>query len=214
MGCDSMSDVLYELGDLIEHIHSQYTDFTNEWLYKLPIKFNLKKMRVDDIEVNGLIYKHILEYVRMLNEKSAEIVLEISGVSSQKVTSRVKTQNSIEYKINNYKTEQHEYGKIPINKCLNDLFGLRIVTKTPVSFDEVFSFVGEKYNGKYKCIDSSKLEYKATHIYFKNGNCFFPWELQIWNENDVESNFASHKKYKQEYTNWENVSKEGGIFNE
>lgn len=35
--------------------------------------------------------------------------------------------------------------------------------------------------------------------------------LQIWNQCDAEGNFASHKKYKQEYTLWEKENREGGI---
>ena len=30
----------------------------------------------------------------------------------------------------------------------------------------------------------------------------------------MDSNFSSHKKYKQEYTAWEKESKEGGIIND
>ncbi len=48
-------------------------------------------------------------------------------------------------------------------------------------------------------------------MYFKEDNYSFQWELQIWNDCDVDGNFASHKKYKQEYTTWEKESKEGGL---
>lgn len=40
-------------------------------------------------------------------------------------------------------------------------------------FNDVKRYVEENYPG-YKCIDSSKNIYKATHIYFENGNQFFP----------------------------------------
>ena len=35
--------------------------------------------------------------------------------------------------------------------------------------------------------------------------------LERFQLSDVQCNFASHKKYKQEYTTWERESKEGGI---
>ena len=70
------------------------------------------------------------------------------------------------------------------------------------------------YPNRYRCIDSSKFDYKAVHLYFKENNQSFPWELQIWNMCDMDSNFSSHKKYKQEYTAWEKESKEGGIIND
>lgn len=60
-----------------------------------------------------------------------------------------------------------------------------------------------------KCIDSSKKEYKATHIYFKQDNFNFQWELQIWNKIDEVNNIISHEKYKQDYAKWERENKGG-----
>ena len=206
-----MRSVFDELKDLIDYIQTVYTEITNEWFHGESAKINLKKSQVSDIDVDETIYKSIMEYVQLLNERSAGITLQLSFVCSYQVTARVKAQNSIEYKIQNYKTDRHEFGKIPINKCVNDLFGVRIILESPLTFKEIHRFVEETYQGKYRCIDSSKLDYKAVHLYFKENNQSFPWELQIWNRCDVESNFASHKKYKQEYTTWEKESKEGGI---
>lgn len=208
-----MKSVFNELKELIDYIQSVYSMVTDEWLQNAREKINLKKTHVCDIDADGAIYQSIMEYVQLLNERSADITLRLFSVCSCQVTARVKTQNSIEYKIQNYKSEQHECGKIPINKCINDLFGVRIILDTPLSFEEVRMFIEEVYQKKYRCIDSSKLDYKATHLYFREDNQSFPWELQIWNRCDVESNFASHKKYKQEYTTWEKESKEGGIIN-
>ncbi len=132
-----------------------------------------------------------MEYVQLLNEKSADITLPLASVCSCKVTARVKAQNSIEFKIQNYKTERHEFGKIPINKCINDLFGIRIFLREPLTFDEVYSFIEDTYPNRYRCIDSSKFDYKAVHLYFKENNQSFPWELQIWNMCDMDSNVPS-----------------------
>ncbi len=200
-----------ELKKLIDYIQSAYTEVTEEWLHSTASNINLKRSLVADIVVDGDIYKKILDYVQLLNEKSASITLRLSTVCACTVTARVKARNSIEYKIQNYKTEHHEFGKVAVNKCVNDLFGVRIVLGVPLPFEEIRTFIEETYQGKYKCIDSSKFDYKAVHLYFKGGNHTFPWELQIWNRCDMESNFASHKKYKQEYTTWEKDIKEGGI---
>lgn len=81
---------------------------------------------------------------------------------------------------------------------------------TRATFDDIRSLIELSYKGKYRCIDSSKGDYKAVHIYFKESNQAFPWELQIWNKCDVERNFASHKEYKQAYTIWEEENKKGG----
>lgn len=206
-----MGSVFDQLKGLIDYIQSAYTEITDEWLRGASAKINLKKSQVSDIDADGTIYRSIMEYVQLLNEKSAGITLQLSFACSCKVTARVKAQNSIEYKIQNYKTDRHGFGKVPINKCINDLFGVRIILEVPLTFAQILAFVEKTYQGKYKCIDSSKHDYKAVHLYFKENNQSFPWELQIWNRCDVESNFASHRKYKQEYTTWEKESKEGGI---
>lgn len=208
-----MRSVFDELKDLIDYIQLVYTEVTDEWLHGASAKINLKKSLVADIDVDGTIYKSIMEYVQLLNERNAGITLQLSFVCACQVTARVKAQNSIEYKIQNYKTDRHEFGKVPINKCVNDLFGIRIFLETPLTFDEIRAFVEATYQDKYRCIDSSKFDYKAVHLYFRKNNQSFPWELQIWNRCDAESNFSSHKKYKQEYTTWEKESKEGGIIN-
>ena len=59
-----------------------------------------------------------------------------------------------------------------------------------------------------KCINSSKDEYNATHIYFKKDNYTFQWELQVWNKVDEANNINSHERYKQDYVKWENENKE------
>lgn len=214
MGMDIMSDSYNELKSLIDYIQEMYLIITDIWEKQdTTLKINLKTSLVSHINDNDLIYKYICDYVNFLNEQSSDILLGLSSVCSYKVNARIKTYNSIEYKIQNYTTEKHGNGKIPINKCFNDLFGVRIFLEEPLTFEKIYDFIKNDYKGKYKCIDSSKLDYKATHIYFKKNNQTFQWELQIWNKCDTENNFDSHKKYKQEYTNWEKESKEGGIIN-
>ena len=203
-----------ELKALIDYVQSVYDEITNIWQEQAICKINLKKSQVKDIDIDGKIYSTINEYVKLLNKQSSIVFIQLPSICSSQVTARVKAQNSIELKIQNYKTAKHEFGKVPINKCFNDLFGVRILLKKPLSYDEITAFIKQTYDDKYKCIDSSKLEYKATHLYFKQGNTNFQWELQIWNECDRENNLKSHKKYKQEYTTWEKESKEGGIVND
>lgn len=125
------------------------------------------------------------------------------------INSRVKAQNSIEYKIYNYMTEKHEYGKVSLNKCFNDLYGIRIIFKDDVEYKDIKRFINEEYKGKLKCYNASKGEYVATHIYFKKDNYSFQWELQIWNKSNYETNIISHEHYKQSYTKWEKENKGG-----
>lgn len=198
-----MEDVLRELKELIDHVQLSYTEMTNEWSRRGKATINLKKSLVADIDVDGTICKNIMEYVQLLNEHNDEIILSLLNMHPYRVAARVKTQNSIEYKIQSYKTNRHEYGKVPISKCINDLFGVRISLRVPLTFEEIYAFIEGTYQGRYKCINSSKAGYKAVHIYFRRNNYSFPWELQIWNECDAENNLISHESYKQEYVTWE-----------
>lgn len=123
------------------------------------------------------------------------------------VNSRVKAQNSIEYKIYNYITEKHEYGEVALNKCFNDLYWIRIIFKNDVEYNVIKKFIDEKYKGTLKCYNVSKGDYVATHVYFKEDNYSFQWELQIWNKSNYKSNIISHEHYKQDYTKWEEENK-------
>lgn len=131
----------------------------------------------------------------------ANVAFELSEFR-QTISIRIKTQNSIEYKIEKYMVNL-EKGMVPVNKCLNDLVGIRAFVSDDVSHEEIRKHIKDSHP-ELKCIDSSKADYIATHVYFKTDNFSFPWELQIWRNEDREDNFKSHKQYKQEYVKWEN----------
>ena len=202
-----------DLEKLIDCIDLLYNTITKEWKNLIDSKCNLKNMIVLDIEIGSDIYNLVISYEQFLNEHGPYMMGKVDSVCKSTVVARVKTPNSVEFKIQNYKTEKHENGLIPINKCFNDLFGVRIILDDPLDYEQVAEFIKRKYKGKYKCLNSSKGDYKATHIYFKKDNYTFPWELQVWNRNDENVNIKSHETYKQEYTRWEAESKEGGIAN-
>ncbi len=205
-----MVAVFPELKKLVDYIQSAYSNVTEEWQEAVGEIVNLKRTLMSDVDADSDIYHDIMEYIQFLSERDIDFILRFSMVCAYPVTTRIKTVNSIEYKIQRYKWGS-EQGKIPVNKCINDLFGIRVIIDEALSYEEIEKFIERTYSGKYKCLDSSKQEYKATHIYFKEGNKAFPWELQIWNACDAERNFASHKKYKQGYTTWETESEKGGI---
>lgn len=205
------------LKKLIGFIEENYISITNEWNKINVDKINLKKNCVYKIDSDGRIYVEINNYINFLNDNSIEFQMELDEFKSKyncNIRSRIKAQNSVESKIQGYrKSQSHECGKTPINKCLNDLFGIRIIFNNPITYEDISSFIEKEFDNKYKCIDSSKGTYKATHIYFKQDNYSFNWELQIWNSCDNDANIKSHKEYKQGYTTWEKENKEGGITN-
>lgn len=195
---------------LIQRINQIYIDITYKWLKdKNCMRVNLRKKCISKIQEDGMLLNLIWAYRDFItmNEDIMHFVCSLNGLG-QIINTRVKTRNSIEYKIENY-ISSHENGKIPINKCLNDLYGIRIILSEEVSYKSIRKYIEDKYSD-LKCIDSSKGDYRAIHIYFRYDNYSFPWELQIWRIQDKENNLISHKQYKQEYTKWEEESK-GGI---
>lgn len=102
--------MLEELELLITTIQKEYQILFDDWkdsyLYK-PL--NQKDVKVKDIKENNDILRIILNYRLFINEKYLDLAyifkeLKLTSV----VNSRVKAQNSIEYKFKNYMTEQHE----------------------------------------------------------------------------------------------------------
>lgn len=202
--------MLEELDKLINFIQTEYIDFTTKWEQSnYYSKINLKNTVVCDILENKVLLDAIINYREFINENNIQLVLDFKQFTTEKskVNIRTKAKNSIEYKIKNY-MENHENGKVPINKCFNDLFGIRIISKDGLTYNEIENLITNKY-GNVKCINSSKKEYKATHIYFKKNNFSFQWELQIWNKIDEINNIQSHERYKQDYVRWENENKGG-----
>ena len=200
-----------ELEKLIDFIQLEYTIFSESWKNsKYYTKANLKNTLVKDIVKNNYLLDVVFNYREFINQNNIQLLMDFKefSTSSETVNIRTKTKNSIEYKIKRY-TEKDEGGEIPINKCLNDLFGIRLISNKLLEYKDILKLVKEK-SENLKCIDSSKKDYVATHIYFKKDNYSFQWELQIWNKINEMDNIVSHEKYKQDYVRWEKESK-GGI---
>ena len=207
---------MYEsLEKLINKIQAEYSNISTEWnKNEMPKRIKLKNTLVKDILMSDTIKGEILAYRNYINDNIIDftIKLQTENFKGCKINTRVKTQNSIEFKTKNY-FENHENGEIPINKCFNDLFGIRIILEQNIDHKQIQTFIKEKYKN-LKCINSSKKKgnYKATHVYFSINNYTFPWELQIWNKVDEENNLKSHEMYKQEYVKWEAENKGGNIY--
>lgn len=137
----------------------------------------------------------------------------MKGIDKLKLKSnvhwRTKALNSIQYKIENYEKKQ-EKGKVPLKKCLNDIFGIRIIFNEDINYKDINNFLKENFPN-LKCIERVKDEYYAIHIYFgNNDNKRFQWELQLWNKKNESTNFISHAKHKQDYIKWERENNKGG----
>ena len=202
--------MLDDLEKLIKFIQTEYIEFNKKWQNSdYYTKINLKNNLILDLTENEEILNAVFNYREFINENNIKLLMDFKQFNTEnaKVNIRTKAKNSIEYKIKNY-IENHENGKVPINKCLNDLFGIRIICTKKIEDEQIKQLVKLKFK-HLKCIDSSKQDYKATHIYFRQDNFNFQWELQIWNKEDEMNNINSHEKYKQDYIKWEKENKGG-----
>ena len=65
---------------------------------------------VKNIKNNEKLLKIILDYRLFINENHLDLKFKFDELElNSEINSRVKAQNSIEYKIANYMTEKHEY---------------------------------------------------------------------------------------------------------
>lgn len=205
--------MIKDLEKLIICLMDEYQKINDEWVRSeryWPV--NMKTTQVSELAVDEGLLSYVLDYRSFMNEKVVELSLKVQRLQLESfVSSRVKAVNSIQYKIDNYK-KNHEQGKVAINKCLNDIFGIRLICFERITICEIQRFIQEKFPN-LKCIDSSKKEgnYVAVHIYFGKGdNHRFQWELQIWDFEHLENNFLSHRRYKQSYVKWE-LENKGGV---
>lgn len=197
------------LDQLIDKLLPLYNTINESWGKMDSFNsINLKKKSIADIQKEQKIWNSILQYRKFMAAHQLDVLQEISSLQSDvsRISVRIKQLNSIEYKIYRYNVGELR-GKVPINKCLNDLFGMRIIMDDSFTHDDLKEHIEESYLDM-KLTDASKKEYVASHLYIKPSNQLFPWELQIWKKEDERNNLESHKLYKQDYTSWENEYKD------
>lgn len=195
---------------LVEEIQNAYTRIEELWTEYAESNnlalFNQKSVRIRECVKNQSYLELITEYLVFLTSNKIDQGYHRVG-EKYVVDSRIKARNSVEEKMDDYVKTGQDFN---VNKCLNDLFGIRIILDDIFSHEEILDIF--KDNNCLKCIDSSKPKdtnpkvYTATHIYFKGmGNTHFQWELQIWMARDEVANQKSHKGHRFIYTKWEKV---------
>lgn len=185
-----------QIAEVIEEISALHKEFS--WEIRDILTYNLSKSVSRVINEQGIdkdFQTLINEYKTVLNINTVKF-LEIQN-RFPSVRFRIKQGESISEKLFYYK-KVHENGGIPINKCLNDFLGFRLMVSnsdnicTKIESDESLK---ESISRMYPRTEGS---YSGFHLYFKNGNNkFFPWELQIWDVTNAVQNELSHKDHKQ-----------------
>ncbi|MEZ8397090.1 GTP pyrophosphokinase [Vibrio splendidus] len=146
--------------------------------------------------ISNVPASHIYKYRLVLHESINDYLM--TSHIELKYFYRVKTRESIDDKITRYSERDNQY---PVNSWLNDIFGARIIlTKSEIAevMEELDNWQDELGLKNWYLRD--KEGYKGLHIYFKNrSNFYFPWELQIWDKEDLMSNVENHEKFKRSF---------------
>ena len=124
-----MSVSRYKYEDIVRIISE-----INELHYSFSIQlsnllsFNLKNT-ISSVVANNSIDSDFQELVNSYKKELNSIVGGISDIQNKFVgiRYRIKQAESISEKLLYYMTDVHEFGKVPLNKCLNDLLGFRIL---------------------------------------------------------------------------------------
>lgn len=201
-----------DLDKLIRDLKEKHTEICDIWSKNTESPFNLDKTYPIDI-IGEKSNKEFLEYIFQYREFLATNMTDYSiSLLSRNLEYRIKTKNSIEEKLAKYKEKEsltpNSKGKFPLKKCLNDLYGARYFFEGKgLPLEKIEKHLKETFSA-LKIKNASKGEYKAVHVYFHQDNFSFPWELQVWNQQDAVLNKQSHKEHKQAYTKWEKESRE------
>ncbi len=197
-----------ELEQIIIFIEKQYKLLNQLWKKdKNYYSFNMQTSYVKDVYDNEALFNGILFYRSFIRKCSNDFVIQVSKLPfTCSVSTRIKTLNSIQFKIVNY-IANHENGKIPAKKCINDILGIRVILNDEEEYSSILDFLKSSFP-HLKIIFSHHGDYQAIHVYFGNElNTNFQWELQVWIKKYEEINYESHSKYKQSYTKWEKENK-------
>ncbi|ASK26440.1 GTP pyrophosphokinase [Neisseria chenwenguii] len=173
----------------INRIHVQYSQdyFETGKVAKVNLSHTLARVPLE----------HILSYRLNLHE-AVNDYLAFADTRGIDFFYRVKTGESIRDKIARYAARENQY---PVNNILNDIFGARVILPSAdvVQILEKLDDWKTQYGLKNWYLRDSD-GYIGVHVYFKNAsNFYYPWELQIWDENDAAENIRNHIAYKRTF---------------
>lgn len=184
-------DKISQVKQLISEINRLHCDFSKDYFETAKIeKINLSRT------IKHIPVPHIYTYRLNLHECINDYL--ITADIDIKYFYRVKTRESIDDKIGRFSNRDDQY---PVNNWLNDVFGARIIL-TAEEIKTVMDSLDDWQDefGLKNWYLREKEGYRGLHIYFKNKNNFyFPWELQIWDVEDIQRNIQNHEKFKRNF---------------
>jgi len=185
-------EIIEQVNEIISEINRIHLQYSIDYFETGKVqKVNLSRT------ITNVPTEHIYSYRLNLHESINDYLIK-SNISIRYFY-RVKTRESIDRKIKIFRTNTDQY---PVNNWLNDIFGARIILDNE-TINEILNLLDnwQEELGLKNWYLRNKDGYKGLHIYFKNkSNFFFPWELQIWDKVDIDSNIKSHELYKRDFS--------------
>lgn len=184
-------DKIDQVKQLVSEINRLHRDFSNDFFETEKIeKINLSRT------IKHVPHAHIYRYRLALHESVNDYLM--TAEIDIKYFYRVKTRESIDDKIGRFANREDQY---PVNNWLNDIFGARIILSA-AEIEAVIDLLDAWQDelGLKNWYLRDKAGYRGLHVYFKNkSNYYFPWELQIWDVADIQSNIENHEKFKRNF---------------
>lgn len=184
-------DKIDQVKQLVSEINRLHRDFSSDYFETGVIeKINLSRT------IQHIPVAHIYQYRLTLHESINDYLM--TADIEIKYFYRVKTRESIDDKIARFSTREDQY---PVNNWLNDIFGARIIL-TAGEIQSIMDLLDDWQDALSlkNWYLRDKEGYRGLHVYFKNkSNFYFPWELQIWDIEDIQRNIENHEKFKRNF---------------
>ncbi|EGT3953410.1 hypothetical protein ERM45_00535 [Clostridioides difficile] len=174
------------------------------------MKFNfygITENILDELSYESKLGKSLKNTLRKFNKD--DIFKEIRNISRYLNTRKIDFKFPVSYRIKSYHSCLIKYDKcypnIELNKCFNDLLGIRIIVD---SYNELFeqdlsSFrLADMRNGK-----ANDDGYRGVHLYYQKSNFHYPVELQVNTKIDRQINDLLHI-YLYKHTKNNSIGKE------
>ncbi|WP_414054650.1 hypothetical protein ACMGE6_04830 [Macrococcus equi] len=206
---------LLTIKKVVAIMNKYHLKYSKNFLLQYPTPINLRKTQVNHViigeknefEIDFIFEDYLINYCRKLTYTQLLIKQEVGYFLKYEFSSRVKQPQSRLSKLLTYRFEKKEIGKLPMNKCLNDLFGCRLILEYN-DINELEKSLKEELKDEKNLKITKKCNevYEAIHIYCMGLNkTYFPWEIQLWHKDVAERNKLSHAKHKQSYLKWPEI---------
>ena len=170
-----------EIIEIIEKINELHICFNQRLQKSFPSRINYSKKQVnhlmDSTELKGIFLDYIENYYQ---ELKIFIQSELYNLDLN-LDFRIKERESLDDKLYRYYMGK-EKGQIPLQKCVNDIFGMRIITPVNLIESKEFTKKCEELKDRkiiYFYYTRHDNKYNGIHLYFKGkSNNYLPWELQ------------------------------------